>query len=1045
MADAPAAPAASGGHPSIQAIADELAAAGLTDAHEIGRGGFGVVFRCTQAQLGRAVAVKVLSAVLDHDNFERFHREEFVMGRLSGHPNIATVLQIGALATGQPYIVMPFYPDDSLDALIRHRGASEWAWAARIGVKLAGALETAHRSGILHRDVKPANILLTEYGEPQLTDFGIAHIAGGFETSTGNIAGSLGFTAPEVLEGATPSAGGDVYSLGATLFNLIGGKPAFAPKPGEQLVAQFLRFIRQPTPTLDVPEVPADVRDALGAAMSRDPAARPGSAAEFGELLAGLLREHGLPTPEMVVLSGSRTPDGSAPAPTPRSPDTGPSTQAAVFTDFDDEAPAPPRSALPAARRLPVPLTSFIGRDDEVADIIELLTGDARLVTLTGPGGVGKTRLALEVATRLSASVPGGVWQVELGGVLDTSHLIDVIADALALGDQQETGKNTVENLAGRLAKSMGARRMLIVLENCEHLIADCARLIEPLLQALPDLQLLVTSQHVLGIPGEHIYVVSPLPCPDPDEIGDDPAASDRVLDHPAVQLFVERAGAVVRGFSMTDEDRLNVARLCAQLDGIPLLIELAAARLRTFSVAELLQVMADRFRLLSTGGGTIEPRHRTLQALVDWGFNLLTPDEREVWLAAALFTDDFTADAAIEVCTGPGRNAQDVRIILASLVDKSMVASALREGRHRYRLLATLRDYAVQRLIASGHRDETVQRYISRYRRLTEEFRRDWFSTRQVEVFTAVHEERKNLRAALTYCQADGRLSASGCTIVTSLYYYWLASTTLTEGRRWLGEVIDSTEANPPIRAFAVWIATTIAFLQTDFDAIRWLARTLDEIVLPPDDQACSGYLHLARGLMALCRGEFEHGLAEYRQALECERAIDNPEGIVDVASGLVLLQRTGDTADEPALWHEAVALCEQAGDRWHLAYLMNIHGYHRYEIGDYDAAWEAGLTTLRLSAPFADRIVVAYALERLSWIAVRRGDFENAAQLSGAAAASWDSDHGAMSEKRNIERHEVAGLLRSALGTQRTEQLISDGRAIGPDKMVALILAGQ
>ena len=253
-------------HDSVGDVAGELIAVGLAEPREIGRGGFGVVYRCTQTSLDRAVAVKVLTADLDDENLERFVREQRAMGRLSGHPNIVNILEIGTTASGRPFLVMQYHPHGTLDALIRKHGPLDWSGALRLGIKLAGALEMAHRADILHRDVKPANILFTEYGEPQLTDFGIARIAGAFETRAGLVAGTPAFSAPEVLSGAPPTVASDIYGLGATLFCALTGHAAFERQSGESVVAQFLRISNEPVPDmgkLDIPDELARVVESV--------------------------------------------------------------------------------------------------------------------------------------------------------------------------------------------------------------------------------------------------------------------------------------------------------------------------------------------------------------------------------------------------------------------------------------------------------------------------------------------------------------------------------------------------------------------------------------------------------------------------------------------------------------------------------------------------------------------------------------------------------------------------------------------------------------
>jgi ATP/maltotriose-dependent transcriptional regulator MalT len=358
----------------------ELRNAGFDDVTEIGHGGFGVVYRCVQTSLDRTVAVKVLSSDLDPDNVDRFMREQRAMGRLSGHPHIVQILEVGTTASGRPFIVMPYHAKDSLEAVIRKHGPLDWSEALSIGVKLAGALDAAHHVGTLHRDVKPANILLTDYGEPQLTDFGIARIAGGFHTATGVITGSPAFTAPEVLEGATPTETSDLYSLGATLFCALTGHAAYERRSGEQVVAQFLRITSQPVPDLREHGLPSDVAAIIERAMARDPTDRPSSAAQFGDELRELQRGNGVAVDEMArpVELGVERRESSALRQAPRRETT--------------LTPTPP---TPATKyRPPVAARALLARDR----LIEVLRagGRRRLVLIHAPSGFGKSTLAAQ-------------------------------------------------------------------------------------------------------------------------------------------------------------------------------------------------------------------------------------------------------------------------------------------------------------------------------------------------------------------------------------------------------------------------------------------------------------------------------------------------------------------------------------------------------------------------------------------------------------------------------------------------------------------------
>ena len=350
-------------HDTSVALTAELRAAGFDDASEIGRGGFGVVFRCRQRSLDRDVAVKVLTSSVDPDNPERFLREQRAMGRLSGHPNIVHILQVGTSERGSPYLVMPYYPLDSLDTRIRRDGPLAWADALRLGVKMSGALETAHRLGVLHRDVKPANILITDYGEPQLTDFGIAHMAGAFQTSTGTVTGSPAFTAPEVLAGDPPTSASDVYSLGATLFCAITGHAPFERQEGEQVVAQFLRITTQPLPDLHLDDVPDDICGLLEQAMARDARERPATAAAFGELLRAAQRRHGLWVDDLPIPITAMASPAASTEPPDTSTATATAKNAATSADFvPNWSRSMPIRVRHRTGNLPTALTSFVGR-----------------------------------------------------------------------------------------------------------------------------------------------------------------------------------------------------------------------------------------------------------------------------------------------------------------------------------------------------------------------------------------------------------------------------------------------------------------------------------------------------------------------------------------------------------------------------------------------------------------------------------------------------------------------------------------------------------
>ncbi len=572
-------------HDAGSDIAAELGAAGFEGAREIGRGGYGVVYRCRQVALQRVVAVKVLT-VKREEGRARFVREQQAMAQLTGHPNIVPVLKVGETASGRPFLVMPYCAQGCIQQRIARLGVLEVAEVLRLGVKMAGALACAHQAQIVHRDIKPANILYTDYGEPALGDFGIARTAGGFETAAGVLAGSPAFIAPEILSGEGPSAASDVYGLAASLFAGLTGHAAFERRAGEGVMAQFVRIAKEPLPDLREHGIPQEVAAVVDLAMARNPADRP-SARELGELIQQVQSRLGLSVAEMTLQDsqeGDRSPSRSV-------------------------APAPGSSG---GGRLRSAVAGFVGRDTELAQLHELLSA-SRLVTLIGLGGVGKTTLAAHAAAELGRRFSDGVWWVELAELREGTLLTQVVAEALGVRDQMGRA------LREALVDFLGQRQTLVILDNCEHLIGDVAKLAEALLWDCPRLQILATSREVIDIEGEAVLRLDPLSCPTLD---DDPTLRT-LAGYEAVQLFVQRARAAMPGFELDADNATAIARCCARVEGLPLAIELAAARMRAMSAEEIAEQLSDRFGLLTHGRRGALSRRQSLAACVEWSYAL--------------------------------------------------------------------------------------------------------------------------------------------------------------------------------------------------------------------------------------------------------------------------------------------------------------------------------------------------------------------------------------------------------------------------------------
>ncbi|MDV6296966.1 protein kinase [Rhodococcus aetherivorans] len=945
------------------APAAELADAGFDEVREIGRGGFGVVYRCTQADLDRTVAVKVLTVDLDEENRARFLREQRAMGRLTGHPNIVPILQVGTTDSGRPYLVMPYHPQGSLDARIHRHGPLPLDQALRLGVKMAGALETAHRLGIVHRDVKPANILLTEYGEPQLADFGIAHIAGGFETATGAVTGSPAYTAPEVLAGDPPSPAADVYGLGATVFSALTGHAAFERRSGEQVVAQFLRITTQPVPDLREHGIPDDVADTIARAMARQPGRRPATAAAFGTQLQQLQRNHDLPVDDMALRAE-------------------PDAEAEVDSEAGDPGPVPSgrrRTTAPAipgtTGSLPLERTSFVGRRHELTEAKNLLTG-SRLVTLTGIGGVGKTRLAMRVAAAVQRDYAQGVRLVELGELHDRASLLDAVAAAVGLRDQSARPMQEV------LLEFLAPRQVLVVLDNCEHLIDAVADLADLLLRTCPRLRILATSREPLVLGGEAVLAVPPLTVPDPQQ----PPSMRTLPRYEAVKMFTERAAAAVPGFALTEDNAATVARICHRLDGLPLPIELAAARLRALSPEQILERLTDRYILLTRGSRGAPTRQQTLRWCIDWSFELCTAVEQRVWGRVAVFAGSFDLDAAEQVC-GADMAAGEVLDTLTALVDKSILIREEAGSVVRFRMLETLRDYGVEKLEQSGEDITVRRRHRDWYEALACAAEAEWISARQLDWIARLKREQPNIREALDFCVKDDPVA--GLRIAAALFSFWSSQSLYNEGRRWYDQLL-ARQDGPPIleRARALYCASVMANVQGDFHAGTTLVEHARTLAAQTTDPLVRALVSFADGRLGLLSGDFEHARSHLESALAqfSERGDRTLE--VTALTALGTAYGLSGLREEALECHERVlAITTTHDETVHRSYALWALGIILWQQGNTSRSAQFLEESLELSRQVRSPHIVAASLEALAWISVDQRDARRAAVLMGAA----------------------------------------------------------
>lgn len=631
------------------------------------------------------------------------------------------------------------------------------------------------------------------------------------------------------------------------------------------------------------------------------------------------------------------------------------------------------------AGNIPAEVTSFVGRRREVAEVRRRMS-ISRVVTLTGAGGVGKTRLALRVAAESQRVFPEGVWLVELADLQEPSLLAQTIATTFGLDHSR---KEPIQLLTEHLRDA----GLLLVLDNCEHIVQACAALVTKLLSTAPEARFLLTSRHALGISAEHLFAVPPLPIPDRPHS----PSVDAVALCDSVKLLVNRAAAVSPEFAVTPENVVAISAICARLDGIPLAIELAAARLRSLSPDQLLERLEGSFHLLSGGDRTVMPRHRTLDALIEWSYSLCSEDERYLWERLAVFIGGFDLDAAEHVCAADGLPATSVVDIVDRLVAQSILIPEAHGRRMRFRMLEPIRQYGYDRLAASGEEELLRRRHRDYYNELGQRCVAEWFGPDQDAWLATLRAEHANIRSALEFCAKNPAEVQAGLSLAAAMKAHWHAGF-LREGRHWLDHLLRLDKALTEARAHALLCKAWIALLQGDMPAATTALDECRGFTEQHHDVYLAAYVAQVEGTAAYLRGDLSAAVKLCEEAIAGHEQVDDLAGVINTSFQLALALTFLGHGDQAALVCEnAVELGEPYGERFGRSYALWALGIVRFVNGDPRSAVPVARQSLTVLSESRDDLGAVLNIELLAWIAAATGEYQDAARLLGNAEAVW------------------------------------------------------
>ncbi|HYM06492.1 MAG TPA: protein kinase [Terriglobales bacterium] len=928
----------------------------------LGAGGMGEVYRARDSRLGREVALKILP---DHmacnpEHLQRFEREARSASALN-HPNIVTIYEMGQ-AEGICFIAMELVEGETLRNLL-DSGLVPLQKGIEIAAQMADGLAQAHKAGIVHRDLKPENVMVSPDGRVKILDFGLAKVSPPISDSTETIAlgdaptvagvllGTVGYMSPEQASGQPLDFRSDQFSLGLVLYETAAGKPAFRRGTIAETLASVLRDDPEPVAAVNR-QAPAPLCWVIERCLAKEPAERYASTTDLARDLAAL-------------------------------------------RDRRSDVPAPPPAIRPS--NLPPQRTAFVGREKEVAALTDLLQRpDVQLVTLTGPGGIGKTRLALQVAGELAGHFAGGTYLIQLAPVSDAALVPAVIAQTLGL--HPSPGQPALDALRHYLQNSLHAP-MLMLFDNFEHMTA-AAPAVADLLAAGCDLKVLVTSRAPLHVYGEREFPVPTLEVPDLKSA----STLESLLQYPAVGLFRQRARAVKPDFEITKDNAAAVATICAQLDGLPLAIELAAARIKLLSPSAMQVRLESRLHLLTGGARDLPARQQTLRGAMDWSYGLLNPAEQKLFQRLSLFAGGCTMEAVEAVCDTRQDLGLDVFDGMASMVDKSL-AQQWDQGAEepRYVMLKTIRDYGLEHLAASGEEAATRRAHAAYYLVLAEEGTAGG-AAEQPEWLQRLEAEHDNLRAALDWLIQSGDADW-GLRLGTALFRFWETREHFTEGRERLGRLLQlpGAAARNQKRLRALFAAGVLAADQGDYESAQSLAEESLEIARELKDNSGVAVALNALAVYARERGRVAAASALFEESLSLCRELGDRMAAARALSNLASVVRLqGDYARARSLYQECAASFTELGDRTGVAWSLDYQGDLARELGETETARSLYEQSLSLFRMLGDSWGIAGTLADLGNLALERNDLSGARTQFGESLQNYQ----ALESRRGIAR---------------------------------------